>query len=699
MRQYGLVVFPLGAPSAEVANPKLELEKVRQTESAWQRPLLGLGAKSTDGGYAEGNIFLNVPIWSTIGLDASLSGSYLFIQPYSSWGEQGEVASSLGLGFRHLFSGEAPSALTKKGVAGFSEEGYFIGANFFADMLDTQFGNRFWQFGYGLEAGSRYLELRGNYYMSLSERKLGERRHETERHVASKTQTLQQQSYGDLYATGHSVFQDVYTNTFAVTRTQTTTLRRTIELFETGMEGWDAEVALLTPWVDQWMDVKFLAGYFQFDNQPFGPQSGGTGNVEGWKAGLEIRPIPALVLSAMWYEDPRFIGSDWGFGISLQVPLGKEWKDAFRLRRRHLVERLAEPVHRQNTAIRTGNDLEVKTEATQRTRVTRRFVSQTKGRITIAEDVIFVDGNGAPQQGYDNGTFERPFRDNFYVQFFTGTARGDFGAGYSDPSDGRVWTIYFVPKADGTSYGSIGVDRSSHLVGAGEGGGFEGLGGKRFGGLGPQPIFNSVGVNFVNEFSMRGLHLTGLQINSGPERIDGPALTARNVARLFVNNNTFTGPISVSAIGGASTLAFFSNNQFAPTFGEGSISLKTESSSRMDVYMLNNRSLNARGNTITTNRGIGTDLNFYSGGNTFFGGQSAGGFVETGLPMNRTVFSNFHPTVAGSTTYTGAVATFSKLVGTLPLSPGNVDALLAALAVPKLPPLPPPPLPPPPANP
>jgi hypothetical protein len=647
-----------------VANPKLELEKVRQTESAWQRPLLGLGAKSTDGGYAEGNIFLNVPIWSTIGLDASLSGSYLFIQPYSSWGEQGEVASSLGLGFRHLFSGEAPSALTKKGVAGFSEEGYFIGANFFADMLDTQFGNRFWQFGYGLEAGSRYLELRGNYYMSLSERKLGERRHETERHVASKTQTLQQQSYGDLYATGHSVFQDVYTNTFAVTRTQTTTLRRTIELFETGMEGWDAEVALLTPWVDQWMDVKFLAGYFQFDNQPFGPQSGGTGNVEGWKAGLEIRPIPALVLSAMWYEDPRFIGSDWGFGISLQVPLGKEWKDAFRLRRRHLVERLAEPVHRQNTAIRTGNDLEVKTEATQRTRVTRRFVSQTKGRITIAEDVIFVDGNGS-YNPLSDGTFERPFGDPVWAQNYT--------SGYNSGDD-RVWTIYIQPKRDGFgyyAYGGIIVGRSVRLLGSGEGGGFQGLGGKRFGGVGPQPSVISVDARFGNfsELSVRGLHLTGVRLPYF--NIDIPALNVVNVSNVTVSNSTFTGPISVSTTGLASSTVVFSNNQFAPTFGEGAISFQTEGSSRMDVYVLNNRSLNTLGNNIVTNRGIGTALNLFSGGNTFFGGQSMGGLIESGQPVINTPVSTSSSSSSGTTTTSGTAAQTFLNNGTLTLSAGT----------------------------
>jgi hypothetical protein len=657
----GPLALALSSLGAEVANPKVELEKVQQTEAAWQRPLLGLGAKSTDGGYAEGNIFLNVPIWSTIGLDASLSGSYLFIEPYSSWGEQGEVASSLGLGYRHLFSGEAPSALSKKGVSGFAEEGFYIGASFFADMLDTQFGNRFWQLGYGLEVGSRYLELRGNYYMSLSERKLAERSHQTERRVSSQTQTFQEQSYGDLYATGHSVFQDIYTDTFAVTRTQTTTLRRTLELFETGMEGWDAEVAVLTPWIDQWMDVKFLGGYFQFDNQPFGPQTLGTGNVEGWKAGVEIRPIPALVLSAMWYEDERFVGSDWAFGIGLQVPIGKEWKDAFRLRRRHLVERLAEPVHRQNTAIRTGNDLEVKTKTTQRTKVTRRFVSQTKGSITIAEDVIFVDGNGSYNRASD-GTFERPFGDPVWAQ--------NYVSGYNS-GDNRVWTIYIQPRPNGQSYGSINVGRSVRLLGSGDGGGFEGLGGKRFGGVGPQPSVISVDAKSGNfsELSVQGLHLTGFLSTVPSLSFEVPALNVANVANLRATNNTFSGPVTVSTTGGAATTAVFSNNQFAPAFGDGAVSLKTGGTSRMDVYMLNNRSLNALGNNIATNRGIGSDLNLFAGGNTFFGGQSMGGLIESGQPVNNSQVST--STSASSVTRVGTVNSTIFNAGTLNFSGGT----------------------------
>ncbi|WP_170157482.1 hypothetical protein [Roseimicrobium gellanilyticum] len=129
----------------------------------WSLPgILGGGVKTTDE-YTEGNVFLVLPVISTVGRDGLLSGDVLFIEPYSSWGEQGEVAASLGLGWRHHFTTQSVSAVTKHDghQAGFLEEGVFVGANFFVDMLDTQFDNQFWQLGVGAEVGTRYLEIRG----------------------------------------------------------------------------------------------------------------------------------------------------------------------------------------------------------------------------------------------------------------------------------------------------------------------------------------------------------------------------------------------------------------------------------------------------------------------------------------------------------------------------------------------------------
>ncbi|HSJ00933.1 MAG: hypothetical protein ACAI34_17475 [Verrucomicrobium sp.] len=69
------------------------------------------GVKTSDA-YTEGNFSIVAPVFSTLGADATLGGGLLFLEPYSSWGEGGEVATSLGLGYRHLFGDQSLSALT-----------------------------------------------------------------------------------------------------------------------------------------------------------------------------------------------------------------------------------------------------------------------------------------------------------------------------------------------------------------------------------------------------------------------------------------------------------------------------------------------------------------------------------------------------------------------------------------------------------
>jgi autotransporter-associated beta strand protein len=117
--------------------------------------------------------------------------------------------------------------------------------------------------------------------------------------------------------------------------------------------------------------------------------------VEGWKAGLEVRPVPAVALTGMWYEDERFLGSDWMFGARMEIPFeagdlgdGKGmWgriREAFTPRRRHLVERMAEPVHRQNAAIHIANTHKESSKvAQQSTSSSTQVVSQTKNKIVL----------------------------------------------------------------------------------------------------------------------------------------------------------------------------------------------------------------------------------------------------------------------------------------------------------------------------
>lgn len=483
----------LAGPVSPVAtkNPKAVT-----IEDTWGLPgILGGGVKTTDE-YTEGNVFLVLPVYSTIGRDGLLNGDVLFIEPYSSWGEQGEVAASLGLGWRHLFTTQSVTAITRHDghQAGFMEEGVFIGANVFIDMLDTQFDNQFWQLGVGIEAGTRYLEARANYYIPLSDRELAFERRTTQTFTNSSTSTSQRITpLNNPYATGNTIAQDANFTTLATTTTTTTTIEQLFRLYEEGMEGWDVEVALLVPGIDRYMDVKLIGGYYSFDNQPFGPQTGGTGNVEGWKAGVEVRPVPAVALTATWYEDERFVGSDWLYGLRLEVPFemgdlgdGKGfWDrvgDSFRPRRRHLAERLVEPVRRQNEAVKIGNSSETETETSTSTARVTRVVSSGPRHLVLVDDVIFVNNDGPTGNGIQTGndvtgtgTAEQPFET---IQMGSGVAQGNSN------TTARVWNVYTQGTPAGYLGNVVATTGSVNFIGSGRL--IPGVGGTSFG-TGPAP--------------------------------------------------------------------------------------------------------------------------------------------------------------------------------------------------------------------
>jgi hypothetical protein len=84
-------------------------------------------------------------------------------------------------------------------------------------------------------------------------------------------------------------------------------------------------------------------------------------------AGVEVRPVPAVVLFANWYEDSQLYQDEWIAGVRLEIPLGDGWRDAFTPRRRHLAERLYEPVHRKNTSITTNTGTQTTTTTSSST--------------------------------------------------------------------------------------------------------------------------------------------------------------------------------------------------------------------------------------------------------------------------------------------------------------------------------------------
>jgi hypothetical protein len=559
---------------------------VEASHDIWSQALFGAGIKSSDV-YTDGNIFFTLPLWSTLGRDGKLGGDYLFLEPYSSLGEQGEVATSLGLGWRHLFSDESTSALQKQGMAGFLEEGWFVGANVFVDMLDTQHDNTFWQMGFGAEVGTRYLEFRGNYYLPLTDEKLYDRTVNTQKFTSRRSQTdYSTVAMVDPYAAGNSIYQTTGTSTVATTSTATTTttVRTVTELYEKGMEGWDAEASLLVPWVDQWVDLRVIGGYLNFDNAPFGPEDGPTGRVKGWKGGVELRVVPAVVLGATWYEDERFTGSNWVGSAQLQIPLGAEWKDAFKMRRRHTVEHLAEPVHRQNDAVKVGNRQEQDVSTSSKTSVKRvtRVVAQSSNTIVLADDIIFVNNGGAVGNGIETGS---PAGDGTAEHPVNTIQGGADIAATNNTSTGKVWNVYTQQSNAGQYAENVTITGSTNFISSGT--------------LIPAPDGRAFGTGVVptlmGSFAATGsktplgfVGITGYQIQSASA---SPSIALHNVTSSKVDSNHISNSnssgvgVRITSAEGVTSTADLTNNQITTTTGIG-ISVNVADDSRALVSLV-----------------------------------------------------------------------------------------------------------------
>lgn len=290
----------------------------------------------------DGDFSALIPLHSTLGQSGKINGSLLFAEPYAEWVEQGGTQAGLGLGFRHLFGQQPVSAFHQTEPAGFLDEGIYIGANLFLDMAETQYDQRFWQLGIGAEVGTRYLELRGCYYVPLDN---GE-----ESQVRTK-----------------NTFDSSYDWNFGGVRYASKSRITVDNLFTfltEGLEGYNLEASALVPGLDRWVDLRVTGGYAKFHSPTFDALE-----YDSWKVGIEFRPVPAVVLSGMWFENDQLVGDNWLFGISLELPFetanigdgkGGFWghiKDAFKSRRRHLAERLSEPARRGALPMQLGTGL------------------------------------------------------------------------------------------------------------------------------------------------------------------------------------------------------------------------------------------------------------------------------------------------------------------------------------------------------
>ncbi len=273
------------------------------------------------------------PLYSTLGKSGMLEGTLVFAEPFVDWIERGAVDAGLGFGVRHLFGAQPVSQLKDEDSApppGFLDEGWFIGATLFGDMLERSDGVRYWQMTPGLEIGTRYLELRGHYQIPLTD---GETTYERRSHFYRNH--IESSFFGT----------PTITDSTASVHTKTALLHESLH-------GGDLEAAVLIPWLDRFTELKVTGGYASYHSTSLDSIKYDSG-----KAGLEWRPVPACVLSATWYSNERLVSDHWMYGVRLELPFetadigdgqGGFWghiKAAFKPRRRHLSERLTESAH------------------------------------------------------------------------------------------------------------------------------------------------------------------------------------------------------------------------------------------------------------------------------------------------------------------------------------------------------------------
>jgi autotransporter-associated beta strand protein len=300
------------------------------------------------GGQSIGNFSGLVPLYGSLGEAGTLSGSLLFAEPYGQWIEGGAYQAGIGAGFRHLFGKQSVAALYEqpKGVVGFLEEGIYVGANAFLNGANTGVGDSFWQLAMTAEVGTRWLELRGRYHLPLDD---GQR--SAQRFVNSYSRSL---NFGG-----------------GIRGKETLTVDTTLSLLTESLRGWQVDATLLVPGIDRWADLRVIGGYASFESPTVGSLQ-----YDSWRVGVDFRPVPAVVLSAMWHENEQLFGDQWLFGVGVEVPFetrnlgdgkGGFWrqvKRAFEPRRRHLAERLIEPARRHSLPMQLGTSVErVKTEA------------------------------------------------------------------------------------------------------------------------------------------------------------------------------------------------------------------------------------------------------------------------------------------------------------------------------------------------
>ncbi|HFD33455.1 MAG TPA: hypothetical protein ENJ28_12205, partial [Gammaproteobacteria bacterium] len=336
-------------------------------------------------GTGEGFLDLLIPAVRT-------DNGVFFVNPRAALKDAGANELNLGLGYRHLIGDDLAVA----------------GANIYYDSRESVHGNRFDQFGAGLEILGKWMDFRFNYYDADNSPQLYNEYATTETATATSTAVLNSTttttSFSAPFASGYSIWVDQQ-----VTRTSRQTTRlttRTVETtrvfreYEAGMDGYDAELGFLVPLPEAMPEWRIFGGYYSYDND-FGS------DVRGVKGRMEIRTGPYLTLDGEVFEDEELNGTNYFVGFRLQIPLkgSYTWDEIKKglthsahpdLRRRMYSDMVMRDVRVQKKESGPVEDRDrfTRSETVASKVVNSKVEQETSSKhLEVASDISFVDGD------------------------------------------------------------------------------------------------------------------------------------------------------------------------------------------------------------------------------------------------------------------------------------------------------------------
>ena len=340
----------------------------------------------------EGYIDLMGPLWAP-------DNGLLFLNPRGSLRDEGENEFNIGLGYRQL----VPAADIILGV-----NGYF-------DSRKSRYGNRFNQFGAGVEFLSPWVDARANYYLPEDKQEVTQSYWEQEVGIESATSrsSRTEVSWENIRPTEHKIVGDgrYRTTTTTKTTTTTTTTQRLYEQFEAGRKGWDAEIGGRLPLPDLWPEMRIFGGYYDFEGV-FGE------DIQGVKGRFEMRTGPYLTFNAEVFEDKELNDTEYFVGLRLQIPFSganpfSEMDKLFAPAVRSQRERLSQELVMRDVRVQM-EESDFMEDASRRTvdvdvsiDVDRNVKVNTEKNVVLAKNITFV--NGSYSGDAQNGTAENPY--------------------------------------------------------------------------------------------------------------------------------------------------------------------------------------------------------------------------------------------------------------------------------------------------